>query len=156
MRSSFSARVNVCRSTLGAIDAGLSAFAARRTQRASTATGRASVFWAAVITEIPESPHEEQGLPFRPLVVNTLGLAKRAFQRFRGYRADFCRNTDGVLDEDRDLLGVGGQAAAVPMFGAGFGQHGHFVHAAFAGEFDDKVAAAPVGRQQRLLDLGRE
>jgi hypothetical protein len=48
------------------------------------------------------------------------------------------------------------QPAAVPVFVAGFGQHRHFIHAAFARQFDDEMAAAPVSGQQGFLDLGGE
>ena len=42
------------------------------------------------------------------------------------------------------------------LFGARFGQHRHLVHPPFARQFDDEMAAAPVGREQHFLDLGRE
>ena len=56
-----------------------------------------------------------QELPFWPLVVNTLRLAERALQRLGRHRLDARRYADGVLDEGRDLLGMLGQAAAVPV-----------------------------------------
>src|SRR5437762_14007977 len=78
----------------------------------------------------------ETELPFRPLVVNTFRLAERAFQRIGRDGLDAGGDADGVLDEDRDLFGMRGQAAAVPAFGAGFGEHGHLVHPPLPRQFD--------------------
>jgi hypothetical protein len=41
-------------------------------------------------------------------------------------------------------------------FGPRLGDDGELVHAAFAGQLQDEMAAAPIGREQHLLDLGRE
>ena len=53
--------------------------------------------------------HERQELPFWPLVVNTLGLAERTFQGIRRDDAHPRGDADGVLDEGRNLLGIGRQ-----------------------------------------------
>src|SRR5260370_31967925 len=42
------------------------------------------------------------------------------------------------------------------LFRSRFRQHRHLVHPPFARQFDDEVAAAPVGAEQHLLDLGRK
>jgi len=42
------------------------------------------------------------------------------------------------------------------MLGARFRQNRHLVHPPLARQFDDEMTAAPVGRQQHFLDLGRE
>jgi hypothetical protein len=53
--SSFSARANARRSTIGAMPATFSAFAGRRTQRASTGTGGPFGILGAGCTDRPES-----------------------------------------------------------------------------------------------------
>ena len=92
-------------------------------------------------------------LLLRPLVINSFGFAEGTLQRLGCDRPDVRSDTDRVLDEQRDLFGVRGQAAAVPVLGPRFGEHRHLVHAALARQLDDEMAAAPVGRQQHLLDL---
>src|SRR3984893_8102876 len=95
-------------------------------------------------------------LLLRPLGKHALGLAERAFQRFRRNRPDPRRYADGVLDMGGDPLAMLGQPAAIPALGARFRQHRHLVHSPFARQFDDEMAAAPVGGEQHFLDLGRE
>src|SRR5947199_257408 len=63
----------------------------------------------------------------RALVVNASGLAKRALQRLGGHGLDARGDADRVLDEGRDLIGLNSQSVAVPVFGARFRQHRHFV-----------------------------
>ena len=66
--------------------AAFSALALSRTQRASTATGLGvAELWAAFTVSLTSLRRQE--LPFRPLVVNTLGLAERALQRARARRS---------------------------------------------------------------------
>src|SRR5271169_3973089 len=90
--------------------------------------------------------HKGKNLTLWPLVVNTLGLAERAFQRIGRDDSHGCRYSDGVLDEGRNLLGIGHEPAAVPALGASLGQDRHLVHPALACQFDDEMAAAPIGR----------
>src|SRR5581483_6960576 len=89
-------------------------------------------------------------LPLRPLVVNPLGLAKRAFQGVGCDRLDLGGDADGVLDVDADPLGMIDKPAAVPALRTGFGRDGQFIHSPVAGELHDKMAAAPVGRMDEL------
>src|SRR3954452_12077764 len=95
-------------------------------------------------------------LVLRPLVEDAFSFAERTLQRFGRHDPDLRADADRILDEGGNLLGLNGETAAVPAFRPRFGQHGHLVHAALARQLDDEMAAAPVGGEQRLLDLGRE
>src|SRR5260221_7513806 len=92
----------------------------------------------------------------RPLVVHALGLAERALQRVGRDDSDRRGDADGVLDVQADLLGVVGQTATVPALGPRFGVDRQPVHSPLARQLENEVAAAPVSREQDLLDLGRK
>ena len=104
-------------------------------------------------TGIDGQRHE---LPFGSLVMNALRLAERTLQRVGRDGPHLRGDADRILDVRRNPLGVITQPAAVPALGARFGNDRQFIHASVTRELKDEMAAAPIGREQHLLDLGRK
>src|SRR5262245_10626694 len=102
------------------------------------------------------TPDDGKNLLARPLVVYALGFAERALQRIGRDDPDRRGDADGVLDVQADPVGMLAQAASVPAFRPRFGVNGQLVHPSLARQFENEMAAAPVGGEQDLLDLGRK
>src|SRR6266702_4798728 len=156
MTRSSGPRVSIWRSTTGAIAAAFSALALRRTQRTSTALVSAGDMENTRDFSPALSPLRGIKSILRPLVVEPLGLAERALQRGRCNHPHPGADADGVLDMGRDTVSMVDEPATIPALGSRLRDDGQLVHAAFAGELEDEVAAAPIGREQDFLDLGRE
>src|SRR5882757_2852090 len=65
----------------------------------------------------------QSNLFLRPFVEHAFGLAERTLQRFGCDDPDLRADADGILDEGRDLLGLNGEAAAVPALRPRLGHH---------------------------------